>query len=109
MADVKQMRRLFQSSHVKFAFGQHVCELMFGVDVPNLNLGIQINPVKQPIKSISVGSCLMSHSCTPAFDDQLNDGFIVLKDFQHSTKSTLLRSTLSCWVGTLVLVLGVLV
>ena len=48
---------------------------MFGVDVPNLNLGIQINPIKQPTQSNSVGSWHVSHCWTPAFDYHPNHGF----------------------------------
>ena len=46
-----------------------VCKLVFGVDILDLNLGIQINPVKQPVKSNSVGSGHMSHCWTSDFDD----------------------------------------
>ena len=53
---------------------------MFGVDVPYLNLGIQITLVKQPIQSNSVGSSHVSHCWTSAFDYPLNHGFIVLKN-----------------------------
>ena len=49
-------RRLFHSSRVEFLFVQDVCELVFGVNVFDLNLGVQIDPVKQPIQSNSVGS-----------------------------------------------------
>ena len=35
---------------------QYVYELMFGVDVPDLNLAIQTNPIKQPVQS---NSCLI--------------------------------------------------
>ena len=59
---------------------------MFGVDIPNLNFRIQVNPVKQPIKSNSVGSWNMSHCWTPAFDYHLNHGFSVLKNEQNCTR-----------------------
>ena len=39
------------------SFGQHVCELVFGVNVTDLDLGVQINSVKQPIKRLD--TCLM--------------------------------------------------
>ena len=40
----------------KTTFGQHVRELVFGVNIFDLDLGVQANPVKQPIKRNSVGS-----------------------------------------------------
>ena len=49
-------KRWFHSSRVKFPFGQHVCELFFGVNVFDLDLGVQIDYIKQPIKRNSVGS-----------------------------------------------------
>ena len=86
---------------------------MFGVDILDLCHGIQINLLNQTIKSNSVGSGYMSHCWTSDFDDHFNHGFVILKDEQHRTKSkklafygtqsTLLRSKLLCWVGTLVL------
>ena len=33
---------------------QMICDLVFGVDIPNLNFGIQIETIKQPIQSNSV-------------------------------------------------------
>ena len=43
---------------------QYVCELVFGVNVFDLDLGVQIDSIKQPIKSISVGSGNTSHCRT---------------------------------------------
>ena len=56
MVDVEQMKKIVPFVTCEITFGQYVCELMFGVDVLNSNLGIQINPFKQPIQSNSVGS-----------------------------------------------------
>ena len=55
MADVEQVKKSVPLITCEITFGHYVCELMFG-DVPYLNLGIQINPVKQPIQSNPVGS-----------------------------------------------------
>ena len=52
---------------------------VFGVDILDLNLGVQINSIKQPIKSNSVGSGYMSRCGTSAFDDHFNPGFVILK------------------------------
>ena len=43
------------------SLGQYVCELVFGVDVFDVNFGVQIDSIEQPIKSNSVGSGNMSH------------------------------------------------
>ena len=40
MADVEQMNKIVPFVTYVIAFGQNVCELMFGVDVPDLNFGI---------------------------------------------------------------------
>ena len=59
---------------------------MFGVDIPDLNLGIQINPVTQTNPEQLFG--FETHvSLMDAFDSHLNHCFIVLKDVQHSTRS----------------------
>ena len=42
MADVEQMKKTIPCVTCEITFGQIVCELMFDVGVPNLNLGIQI-------------------------------------------------------------------
>ena len=44
MTDVEQMKKIVPFVTCELASGQYVCELMFGVDVPNLNIGIQTNP-----------------------------------------------------------------
>ena len=44
MADVEQMKKIVSLVTCEITFGQYVCELMFGVDVP----------VEQSIKSNSV-------------------------------------------------------
>ena len=56
IADVEQMEKIVPFITGESPFGQHVCNLVFGVNVPVFNLGIQIDSVKQPIKRNSVGS-----------------------------------------------------
>ena len=56
MAVVEQMKKTVPLITCEIAHGQNVSELMFGVDVPDLNFGIWVIPVKQPIQSNSVGS-----------------------------------------------------
>ena len=67
------------------SFGQHVLELVFGVNVKDLNFWVQINPVKQPIQSKSLGPSNMSHCGTSTFDNHFDYRLIVLKNTQHST------------------------
>ena len=56
MADVEQMKKkIVPFVTCEIRFGHNVGEFMFGVNVPNLNLRVQIDPVKQPIQSNSVG------------------------------------------------------
>ena len=72
MADVEKMKNIIPVV---------TCgELMFDIDVSNLNFGIKINSVKQPIQSNSVGSWHMSHGGTSTFDYHLDHGFMVLND-----------------------------
>ena len=54
IANIDLMKKIIPLITREISFGQHVCELMFGVNVHNL--GVQINSVKQPIHSNSVGS-----------------------------------------------------
>ena len=56
MADVEQMKKIIPFVTCEITFGQNVCEWMFGVKKLGLNLGVQVNSVKQPIKRNSVGS-----------------------------------------------------
>ena len=49
MADVEQMKKIVPLITCEITFGPYACELMFGVDEPDLNLGIQISPLKQLI------------------------------------------------------------
>ena len=87
MADAEQMKKIVPLITCEILFCQYICKLVFGVDILDLNLGVQINSVKQPIKSHSVGSRHMSHRRSSAFDDQFHHDFVILKDVQHRTKS----------------------
>ena len=63
---------------------QYVCELVFGVNVFDLDLGVQIDSIEQPIKSNSVGSGNMSHCRTSSFYDHFDHCFFVFKHIQQS-------------------------
>ena len=72
MADVKQMEKIVPLITYEISLRQYVCELVFGVNVFDLVFGVQIESVKQPINSNSVGSGYVSHCWTSAFDDHSN-------------------------------------
>ena len=64
--------------------GQNVRKLVFGVDVFDLDLVIQINSIKQPIKCNSVSPGNMTHRRTLSFNDHFDDCFIVFEHIQQS-------------------------
>ena len=63
--------------------GQHGSKFVSGVDVFDLDLRVKIDPVKQATKRNSVDSGYVSHRRTPAFDDHLDDRFVVFKNVQQ--------------------------
>ena len=68
----------------EISFGKNVGNLVFGVDVLDLDLGVQMDSIEKPIKRNSVGPGNMSHCGTPSFDSHLDHCFIVLKHIQQS-------------------------
>ena len=84
MADVQQTEKMVPLITCEVPVCQHVCELVFAVDVLDLNLRIQLNSVKQPVLSNSVGSGYVSHCWTSAFDDHFNHCFVVFKKCRAS-------------------------
>ena len=91
MAAVGLIKKIVPFVTCEITIGQNVCESMFGVNAPDLNLGIQISSVKQPIRSTSVVSGYMSHCGTSAFYNHLDHCFVVIKDLQQSTRTRLFR------------------
>ena len=69
-------------------FGFNVCELVFVVDVFDLDFTIQINSIQQPMKSNFVGSGDMSHCTTPSFNGHFYRCFNV---FKHIRQNSLTR------------------
>ena len=69
---------------MKISLGQYVCELVFGVSVFDLDFGVQVDSIKEPIKSNSVGSGNMSHCRASSFYDHLDHCFVVFKHIQQS-------------------------
>ena len=63
---------------------QYVCELILGVNVFDLDPGVEIDSVKQPIKSNTAGSGNMSHCRVSSLYDHLDHCFVVFKDIQQS-------------------------
>ena len=55
-ADIEQMEKMIPFITCEIALCQYVCELVFGVNIFDLDLWAQIDSVKQPIKRNSVGS-----------------------------------------------------
>ena len=71
-ADVKQAQKMIPFITCEIAFCQYVCELVLGVNVFDLDLGVQIGSIKQPIKSNSAGSGNMSHCRASSLYDHLD-------------------------------------
>ena len=60
MANIEQLKKIIPLITREIPFGQYVCELVFGVDVTDLNVWVQIDNVKQPIQSNSVNVVKMT-------------------------------------------------
>ena len=68
MANVKQIQQMIPLITCEIPFGQDVCKLVFfGVVVFDLDFGVQINSIEQPIRRNSVPSGNVSHCKTFAF------------------------------------------
>ena len=67
---------------MEFPLGQFVSEMVFGIDVFDLDFGVNINSIEQPIKHNSVDPGNVSHCRTSAFNDHLDHCFVVLKHIQ---------------------------
>ena len=79
MANVKQTQKMVPLITCEISLCQYVCELVLGVNVFDLDLGVPIDSIKQPIKSNSVGSGNMSHCKASSLYDHLDHCFVVLK------------------------------
>ena len=84
MADVEHTQKMIPFITCEVSLCQYVCELVLGVNVFDLDLGVQIDSIKQPIKSNSVGSGNMSHCRASSLYDHLDHCFVVFKYFQQS-------------------------
>ena len=87
--DVKQMRKTVPFVTRDTTFKQHVCHLVFGVDMFDLNLGTQIDSVERPIQRNSVCPRNMFHRWASSFDDHCDNCLFIFKDVQ--TRFTMRR------------------
>ena len=78
--DIEQTQKVIPLIARETSFGQNVSELVFGVNIFDLDLGFQVDPVKQPIKSNSVGSGHVSHRWTSSFGYHFDHSFIVFNN-----------------------------
>ena len=90
IAVIKQMKKIVPLITCADPFSQRVCKLVLCVNVTDLNLWVQINPVKQPVQSNSVGPWNIPHCKTTTFDKHFDYRLIVLIDIQHSTGTRML-------------------
>ena len=84
MANVKPTQKTIPFITCEISLGQYVCELVCGVGVFDLDFGVQIDSIEQPIKSNSVGSGNMSHCGTPSLGNHRDQCFVVFKHIQRS-------------------------
>ena len=84
MANIKQAQQMIPLITRETSFDQNVSKLVFGVDVFDLDLGIQINSIKQLIKCNSVSPGKVSHCGTPSFNDHFDHCLIVFKHIQQN-------------------------
>ena len=61
MANIEQAQQTIPLITCEISPGQNVSELVFGVDAFDLDFGVQINSIKQPIKRNTVSSGNMCH------------------------------------------------
>ena len=77
MADVKQTQKMIPFIKCEIFLCQYVCELVFGVNIFDLDLGVQIDSIKQPVKSNSVGPGNMSHGRASSLYDHVDHCFVI--------------------------------
>ena len=77
-------KRWFHSSRVTFSFVSMSASCFLASMYLIWILGSKLIPIKQPIKSNSVGSGNKSHCRASSLYDHLEHCFVVFKDIQHS-------------------------
>ena len=84
MADDEQTQKMIPFIFRETSCGQNVSELVFGVKEFDLDFGVQIDSIEQPIKCNSVGSGSMSHCRASSFYDNLDHCLVVFKHIQQN-------------------------
>ena len=77
MANVEQTQKMIPFITCEVSLGQYVYELVLGINEFDLDVGVQINSIEQPIKSNYVGSGNMSHCRASSLYDHLDHCFVV--------------------------------
>ena len=85
-ADIEQTEKIVPFITSEIALCQYVCELVCGVNIFDLDLGVQIHCVKKPIMRNSVSSGYVSLCWTSTLDDHLDHCFTIFKNVEHRTK-----------------------
>ena len=85
MADVGQTEKMIPFITCEISLCQYVCELVFGVNVFDLDFGVQTDSIEQPMKSNSVGSGNMSYFRVSYLYNHLDHCFVVFKHIQQSS------------------------
>ena len=79
---VQQSKKMVPFITRKTTFGQHVHELVFGVNIFDLDLGVQVDSFKKTSHAQLCGFLTRSHRWTLAFDDHFDHCFVVLENVQ---------------------------
>ena len=84
MANVEQTQKMIPFVTCEISLCQYVCELVFGVDVLDLDFWVQIDSIEKPIKCNSVGPGNMCHCRASSLYNHLDHCFVVFKHIQQS-------------------------
>ena len=93
MAGVQQTQKMIPFITCEISLCQYVCELILGVTVFDLDLGVQ-NSIKQPIMSNSVGSGNFSPLITASLSSITYNKASSREELTLEEKSTLSRSSI---------------
>ena len=75
--DVEQTEKMIPLITGPKTIGHRICELVFGVNIFDLDMWVQFDSVKQPIRRNSVGPGHVSHRRTYALDDHFDHCLVV--------------------------------
>ena len=103
--DVEQKEKMIPFIKSEIAYRHHVCGLVLGIDMFDLDFWFQFDSVKQTIKCNSAGSGHVSHRRISAFNNHLDYRFIIFKNVKGSAKVSNVihiemraNTTGRCWV-----------